>query len=117
MLMQKDFKNNIKLKNAVWEKAVVVPGSDPDVWRKDVAGAWIKRDQYGNRNDELNHGWEIDHQKPVAKKGADDLSNLRPLQWKNNCSKGDDYPTWKSAVSSSGNGHDNIYKVCSWIIK
>ncbi len=114
MLNQKEL-NDTNLKIAVWQKAKTDPNRDPNVWRKDVAGAWIKWDQYSNRNDELNYGWEIDHLKPTAKGGSDDLKNLRPLHWKNNCSKGDNYPTWKSAISSDGN--KNIHKTTRWTIQ
>ena len=69
----------------VWEKGTVVPNNDPKVWRKDQCGAWIDRNQYGNRNSQ--YGWEIDHIKPESEGGGDELSNLRPLQWENNASK------------------------------
>ena len=96
----------------VWDKAVIVPGYDAAKYRKDVAGAWIQRDKYGDVSNELGLGWEVDHRKPVAKDGTDDLSNLRPLHWKNNRSKGDDFPNWNSAVSSEDN--KNIHKIQGW---
>ncbi len=48
----------------------------------------------------VQYGWEIDHIKPVALGGSDDLSNLQPLQWENNRTKGDEYPHKTCAVRS-----------------
>lgn len=69
---------------AVWSRGRAVLGNDPRVWRKDVCGAWMKWQEYGNRKSE--YGWEIDHIGPA---GGDALSNLRPLQWENNLAKSD----------------------------
>jgi len=71
----------------VWEKGKAIPDNDPDVWRKDQCGAWIGRKHYGDRDSE--YGWEIDHIVPESDSGTDALSNLRPLQWKNNVSRQD----------------------------
>jgi 5-methylcytosine-specific restriction endonuclease McrA len=70
---------------AVWNKGTAVPGNDGSLWRKDQCGAWIGRDYYANRASE--YGWEIDHIRPRSQGGTDHLSNLRPLQWKNNVNK------------------------------
>jgi 5-methylcytosine-specific restriction endonuclease McrA len=59
-------------------------------WRYDVTGQVMKFGNYGNTNS--NHGLEVDHIKPVARGGADDLANLQPLQWEVNRRKGDTYP-------------------------
>lgn len=82
----------------VWSIAKVAIGADKDKWRKDYAGAWICRDAYGDIKSEF--GWEIDHQKPLALDGTYDLANLVPMQWNNNRTKGDDYPTWKTSNTS-----------------
>lgn len=36
-----------ELIDKVWSGATVAKGRNPDVWRKDFAGAWIRRDHYG----------------------------------------------------------------------
>jgi 5-methylcytosine-specific restriction endonuclease McrA len=84
----------------VWQKAQIVSNNNPNVFRKDYAGAWIRRDQYGRRD--LPYGWEVDHCRPLAMGGSDDLSNLYPLHWRNNQRKGNDYPNWKTAITSEG---------------
>jgi len=71
----------------VWEKGLVVQDVNPNEWRRDKCGAWMKRVEYGNRNS--NRGWEIDHIKPSSSGGSDNLVNLQPLHWQNNDSKGD----------------------------
>lgn len=85
--------------SAVWQKATPVAGNDPAVWRKDACGAFIRRQDYGNTNSQ--YGWEIDHVRPVAAGGTDDISNLQPLQWENNRHKADNYPHWSCKVRAA----------------
>ncbi len=83
----------------VWRKGQPIPDYNPNEIRKDLCGAWIKRDNYGNTNSQW--GWEIDHNHPVSKSGSDDLGNLQPLQWQNNRHKGDSYPYCDCAIRSA----------------
>ncbi len=96
--------------DSVWDKAKVQNNNDKDTWRKDYAGAWINKSAYGNTNSD--YGWEIDHKKPSSQGGSNNLSNLEPLHWQNNRTKGDDYPSFKTSISSDGN--KNIEKEQSW---
>jgi hypothetical protein len=75
---------------AVWNKGTPISGYDSKMWRRDKCGHAMKRDDYGNTKSE--YGWEVDHIKPVAKGGSDDLGNLHPLYWETNRDKSDTYP-------------------------
>ena len=97
--------------NAVWQKAKTVEGYDPNIWRKDFANAWIRRDHYGVDS----KGWEIDHLCPSSNGGSDELSNLNALHWKNNNKKSDNYPLFQTIVSSQDN--TNIEKLQTWEVK
>ncbi len=99
---------------AIWCKAAEVAGQDPDIVRKDKAGAWIVRGQYGYDGDELGMSWEVDHIMPKSQGGSDDVDNLQPLQGLNNRSKCDDCPEWTSRVSAEAD--QNIYKDQVWTI-
>lgn len=87
--------------NYVWQKGLKVDGYDPDIYRQDYSGAWISRNAYGDRDSIL--GWEIDHVYPVAKGGTDEDINLRPINCRNNISKGDSYPEYIASVTSEDN--------------
>ena len=80
---------------AVWKKGTPEPGLSS--FRKDVCGASMQRNKYGTTE---KYGWEIDHKKPVAQGGTDNLDNLQPLQWENNRHKGDNYPKWDCKIKS-----------------
>lgn len=74
---------------AVWKKGREIAGFS--TLRKDQCGAVIRHPDYPQPTE---YGWEIDHIKPVAAGGGDELHNLQPLQWENNRHKGDDWPNW-----------------------
>jgi hypothetical protein len=86
---------------AVWCRGEIVEGFKPDKWRKDACGAWMSRDRYGNQDSVF--GWEIDHVTPIEHRGIDDLTNLRPLQWKNLATKQDGQLTCPVKAFGGGN--------------
>ena len=70
----------------VWQKATFVSQENESKgFRKDHCTAWIRWSDYGNRNSV--YGWEVDHITTKDDGGGDEISNLRPLHWKNNVSK------------------------------
>ena len=84
---------------AVWQKGHIAPNNDPSTWRRDDCNAWMRRASYGDRDSQ--YGWEIDHITSQDHGGSDALSNLRPLQWRNNASKSSGRLN-KCAVISNG---------------
>lgn len=97
--------------DAIWAKALKSSNeaNEKKGFRKDMCGAWIKKDKHG---EEGKYGWEVDHIYPKSKaeeKGINeeiynDLINLQPLHHRNNGSegKGDDYPSFYSAIVADG---------------
>jgi len=69
----------------VWKKGRAIDGYSYDEWRHDEFGKVMKYKEYGNRDSQ--YGWEVDHIKPKANGGSDDLSNLRPLNYKSNLAR------------------------------
>lgn len=88
-----------KMINSVWEKGSVVSDFDPDSIRQDCCGAWIVKNEYGRQSD---FGWGVDYIYPLSLGGADEIDNLRPMQWQNKESKRNDYPDYMSTVTSFG---------------
>jgi len=73
-------------KKKVWVKADKIKGKKPDVARKDAYGNEIHYNDYGTNR---KFSWDIDHIKPVSKKGPNTLANKQPLQSKENRKKAD----------------------------
>lgn len=96
-----------ELKLAIWNKGIVDDKYPSDKVRKDACGAFMLFEKFGDRNSIF--GWEIDHIYPAAElrklnkseADIDNLLNLRPLQWKNNASKGSDYPFYNACVTAN----------------
>lgn len=87
--------------NEIWDRANKVEGFDEAQFRKDACGAWIIRNHYGLRDS--IYGWEVDHVYPQSLGGDDNDANLRAMQWENNLSKGEDYPSYQAVIQSDGN--------------
>ena len=85
----------------VWNKAKIVDGYNPEIFRKDPCGAWIIRNKYGATDNP--YGWVIDHVYPKFLGGDDNLRNLRAMHWRNNESKGIDCPSYIARIKSDGN--------------
>ena len=93
----------------VWEKGLKVEEYDPNRVRKDACGAWMIKEDYGDRNSVF--GWEVDHIYPKSKleelgvpeDNIDNILNLRPLNWRNNDSKSDNFPIYKASITSEDN--------------
>lgn len=96
-----------ELKKKVWGQGRVVDGYDPEKVRMDACNAFMIYDDFDNQS---IYGWQIDHVCPksllkdlgYAEDKIDDIINLRPMQWQNNLSKSDDYPSYTSVVTSDG---------------
>lgn len=104
--MYADFDHMINLTDpdvvqAIWEKGIEIKGYDKNLYRQDVCGAWMARDAYGDTSRDM--GWQIDHIYPKNKGGDDHFINLRPMNWRNNISKNDDYPEYIADVTSKEN--------------
>ena len=76
----------VSRQDAVWAKGRIVPGWNPNEWRMDVCGSWMRYSEYGQTT---TFGWEQDHVDPS---GPDELWNLQPLYWRNNRRKSDKSP-------------------------
>ena len=66
----------------IWEKGTLCPPKDPNVWRKDQCGAWIRRSDYGAASTNESHTsftWQIDHIKPESKGGFQMLDHFNGI--------------------------------------
>lgn len=102
------------IKRVIWNKGVVDDKYPSERVRKDACGAFMLYEDFGDRNSVF--GWEIDHiypasvlrEKGVAEDLIDDTVNLRPLNWKNNASKGTDYPFYTACLVADDKNATNV---------
>ena len=69
----------------VWGFGIPVAGYDPDSLRKDICGAWMRRENFGDHDSRF--GWEIDRIISPEAGGVNEIFNLRPMQWENKKAK------------------------------
>jgi 5-methylcytosine-specific restriction endonuclease McrA len=77
---------NKNASSAVFNNAKPVRGYDSNLYRQDPYGNVIYKHSHG-KNSEM--GWEIDHIKPRARGGSDDIVNLQALKTEVNRIKSD----------------------------
>ena len=101
---------------AVWEKAEIIDGVSDKLYRKDYGGAWMFRDSfttdYTAADNLETYSWTIVLHRPASQQGTTELYNLDPMNIVNAKSKGENYPSWKTKISSKGN--KNIVKEQHW---
>jgi hypothetical protein len=67
-----------ELIDAVWLHGRVMPEADPEHWRQDECGAWMRREHFGR--EDTDFGWKIESIVPGAAQTPD---ALRPFHWRN----------------------------------
>ena len=106
------------IKRVIWNKGVVDDKYPSERVRKDACGAFMLYEDFGDRNSVF--GWEIDHIYPASKlklrndisaEQIDDIRNLRPLNWRNNDSKGADYPFYTACWVADEENATNVAAV------
>lgn len=100
----------------VWNKGEIIENYNPQLYRKDYAGALMFKNSFINNvklnDDSKNLNWTIIHQCPLSHGGTSDISNLQPMNNINAIAKGNNYPRWKTATTF--NGKQNILKQKKW---
>ena len=83
-------------KDTVWNLAKPIKNKDPSKFKQDPYGDQICKSSYGKTTEQ---GWQIDHIKPQAKGGSDNIKNLQALKSTTNNKKSD------SLVKKSRHSH------------
>lgn len=89
--------NKELLRDFIWHRAIEIPGFDPNNVRLDYAGAIIHWDEFEK---EGAYGWVISPILPISKGGNYGLMSLIPWHHKNAKAKNEDYPYYRTVLSS-----------------
>ena len=65
------------LVDAVWAHGRAMPEADPDHWRQDACGAWMRREHFGREDSPF--GWKMER----VSADAASAENLRPFNIQN----------------------------------
>ncbi len=82
---------------AVWDKGRTMPEQNPEEWRRDQCGAWMRRDQYGNEGSEF--GWKIENPTTGT---PDDVDNLQPVHCSNDFDIASGQPHCRTTADRTG---------------
>jgi len=66
----------------VWAKAIPIQGQNPDVFRTDINGVWIRLKDYNNVDS--IYGWTIYQLTSQKEEGTKNIMNLIPVHTHNN---------------------------------
>lgn len=67
----------------IWQRARVVEGVNPDEFRKDCYGAWIRRCRYQESTYALSLGWVVAVAPEIIIGSQTLKGELLPVQWQN----------------------------------
>ena len=67
---------NGELIRRVWEKASTIPGQDPETYRTDMSGTWIRLKDFNN--EDSVYGWTL-YSVDGAEQNIQNISRLIPL--------------------------------------
>lgn len=94
------------VRDAVWYRTPTAGDEDPRQFRRDALGNLLRYEEFEKRTE---HGWEIDHVRPVSRGGTDALENLQALHWRANRDKAEAWP-WEAANPQVG----LLGRACLW---
>lgn len=105
----------------VWNKGEIVNNFNPQLYRKDYAGAlifwhnFIPQPKLNDSIESLN--WTIVCERPITSGGDNYTKNLVPMNNNNAVTKGNNFPNWTTTTTYDSKKNKNIFKKKSWKYK